>query len=62
MISALLYTTSSCIDRYYLDNTDSDTKKFVVEGTITDNCDEQVIKVSYTSSTEMVIFIPGASF
>jgi len=52
MISALLYTTSSCIDRYYLDNNDSDTKKFVVEGTITDNCDEQVIKISYTSSTE----------
>jgi hypothetical protein len=52
LIAALLYTINSCIDRYYLDNNTDEAQKLVIEGTITDDCNEQVIKISYTSSTE----------
>jgi hypothetical protein len=60
MISVFLYTICSCIDRYYLDNVGNESQKLVIEGTITDGCNEQVIKISYTSSTENLKF-NGAS-
>jgi len=60
LFSLLCGAFFSCIDRYYLDNTINESRKLVVEGTITDDCNKQVIKVSYTSSTENPSF-NGAS-
>jgi len=60
LIPLLLGAMDSCIDRYYLDNVSNESKKLVVEGTISDDCNEQVIKISYTSSTENPSF-NGAS-
>jgi hypothetical protein len=60
LIPLLLGIIDSCIDRYYLDNFVNESQKLVVDGTITDDCNEQVIKISYSSSTENPSF-NGAS-
>jgi hypothetical protein len=57
LIPLILGAITSCIDRYYLDNVSNVTKKLVIEGTIIDDCNEQVIKISYTSPTENPSFI-----
>jgi hypothetical protein len=56
LIATLLLTINSCIDRYYLDNIIDGSKKIVIDGAITDNCNEQIIRISYTSSTENPVF------
>ena len=43
---------SSCIDRYYLDEIADTTPKLVVDASIVDTDEEQIIKISYSSTDE----------
>ncbi len=52
----MFFAVSSCIDRFYLEDVADNPQKMVINGAITNNCCEQVITVSYTSSTEYPVF------
>ncbi|HNW51790.1 MAG TPA: DUF4249 domain-containing protein [Prolixibacteraceae bacterium] len=56
-ISLVMLAFTSCIDRFYLDNSSNSKPKIVIEGNLIDNCEEQTITVSYTSSTEKAEFL-----
>lgn len=42
----VLVVFASCIDRFYLDDYQTNNQKIVIDASITDQCEEQVIKVS----------------
>jgi hypothetical protein len=52
----LLGAVNSCIDRFYVEDYSDDPPKIVINGSIIQNSSEQVISISYTSSTEYPFF------
>lgn len=57
----IILSSFGCVDRYVLEDQINFESKLVVDCTITDECQEQTITLSYSSSTDQALFIPCTS-
>lgn len=49
---------ASCVERYYLDEDVEGLQKIVIDGTLTDACGNQYVRISKSSSIDRAVFLP----
>ncbi|MFA9389942.1 MAG: DUF4249 domain-containing protein [Prolixibacteraceae bacterium] len=54
----ILALLSSCVERYFIDENETLSPKIVIDGSINDECEEQEIVISQSSSTDYPKFLP----